>query len=412
MYTISAELRVDLHDQKERNGADPPELPHFPAIKLLFKAGRRGGDTSARSQNGFSSLFKLGYANFERILILDKRYQVFVSSTFSDLEEERQEVMQALLELDCMPAGMELFPATNSDQWSLIKKVIDDSDYYIVILAGRYGSIGPDGLSYTEMEYRYAVETGKPVIGFIHKNKENLSARLCESTSDGKEKLARFEELVKNRLCRFWESPAELGSQVSRSLIKLTRESPAVGWVKGNLVASESEAQEILKLKRTIEELESQLVASKTTAPVGSETLSQGDDLFEFEYTFNASPSQWTHDGKRYSASAKISWNEIFSYVSPMMIDEIADEGLHSAVNSSISKIVRDQLTDNEDVLGLNILSIIMKSSSFQTVKVQLRALGLITKSERNRSVKDKGTYWTLTPYGENLMTTLRAIKK
>ncbi len=45
-----------------------------------------------------------------RMLILDKRYQVFVSSTFSDLEEERQEVMQALLELDCMPAGMELFP--------------------------------------------------------------------------------------------------------------------------------------------------------------------------------------------------------------------------------------------------------------------------------------------------------------
>ncbi|MGC6738669.1 DUF4062 domain-containing protein, partial [Escherichia coli] len=74
---------------------------------------------------------------------MDKRYQVFVSSTFADLEEERQEVMQALLELDCMPAGMELFPATNSDQWSLIKKIIDDSDYYIVILAGRYGSIGP-----------------------------------------------------------------------------------------------------------------------------------------------------------------------------------------------------------------------------------------------------------------------------
>ncbi|EQA2051359.1 DUF4062 domain-containing protein, partial [Escherichia coli] len=102
---------------------------------------------------------------------MDKRYQVFVSSTFADLEEERQEVMQALLELDCMPAGMELFPATNSDQWSLIKKIIDDSDYYIVILAGRYGSIGPDGISYTEMEYRYALETGKPVIGFIHKDK-------------------------------------------------------------------------------------------------------------------------------------------------------------------------------------------------------------------------------------------------
>ena len=46
---------------------------------------------------------------------MDKRYQVFVSSTFEDLQEERKEVMQALLELDCIPAGMELFPAANGN---------------------------------------------------------------------------------------------------------------------------------------------------------------------------------------------------------------------------------------------------------------------------------------------------------
>jgi hypothetical protein len=64
---------------------------------------------------------------------VDKRYQVFVSSTYQDLQEERKEIMQVLLELDCMPSGMELFPATNDDQWTLIKSVIDDSDYYIVV---------------------------------------------------------------------------------------------------------------------------------------------------------------------------------------------------------------------------------------------------------------------------------------
>jgi len=53
---------------------------------------------------------------------MDKRYQVFVSSTYADLQEERQEVMQALLELDCIPAGMELFPAANEDQWTLIRR--------------------------------------------------------------------------------------------------------------------------------------------------------------------------------------------------------------------------------------------------------------------------------------------------
>src|SRR6266550_1520088 len=114
----------------------------------------------------------------------DKRYQVFVSSTFQDLQEERQEVMQALLELDCIPAGMELFPAANEDQWTLIKKVIDDCDYYLVIIAGRYGTIGPDGLSYTELEYRYALDAEKPVIGFVHKNPGTLPANRCESAPD------------------------------------------------------------------------------------------------------------------------------------------------------------------------------------------------------------------------------------
>lgn len=94
---------------------------------------------------------------------MDKRYQVFVSSTFRDLQEERQEIIQALLELDCIPSGMELFPAANEDQWTLIKKVIDDCDYYIVIIGGRYGSIGAAGLSYTEMEYRYALEREYPL---------------------------------------------------------------------------------------------------------------------------------------------------------------------------------------------------------------------------------------------------------
>ena len=83
---------------------------------------------------------------------MEKRFQVFVSSTFQDLIEERKAVMQALLFLDCIPAGMELFPASDDDQWTLIKSVIDDSDYYLVIIAGRYGSVDVAGVGYTEKE--------------------------------------------------------------------------------------------------------------------------------------------------------------------------------------------------------------------------------------------------------------------
>ena len=60
---------------------------------------------------------------------MDKRFQVFISSTFKDLQEERQAVMRAVLELGQMPAGMELFPAADEAAWDLIKGVIDASRY-------------------------------------------------------------------------------------------------------------------------------------------------------------------------------------------------------------------------------------------------------------------------------------------
>lgn len=75
---------------------------------------------------------------------MEIKYQIFVSSTYEDLKEERKEVTQAILECNCFPAGMELFPASNKSQWEIIKRVIDESDFYLVIIAGRYGSIGVD----------------------------------------------------------------------------------------------------------------------------------------------------------------------------------------------------------------------------------------------------------------------------
>ena len=93
---------------------------------------------------------------------MDKRYQVFISSTFRDLRDERQAVLKAILEIDHMPAGMELFPASDDAAWQLIKDVIDASDYYVLIVGGRYGSLDDTGIGYTEKEYDYAIASGKP----------------------------------------------------------------------------------------------------------------------------------------------------------------------------------------------------------------------------------------------------------
>lgn len=99
---------------------------------------------------------------------MDKKYQVFVSSTYTDLQEERQCAISCLLDVNCIPVGMEQFPASSLSQWDYIKKMIDMSDYYILIVAGKYGSIDPEEkISYTEKEYNYALSKGIPILTFM-----------------------------------------------------------------------------------------------------------------------------------------------------------------------------------------------------------------------------------------------------
>lgn len=340
---------------------------------------------------------------------MEKRYQVFVSSTFRDLEEARQEVMQALLEQDCMPSGMELFPATNEDQWSLIKKVIDDSDYYIVVVAGRYGSVGPSGQSYTEMEYRYALETGKPILGFVHRNIGELPAKFSETGTENKEKLESFHELVKQKHCKFWETPAELGGHVSRSLIKLTKSHPAIGWVRGNLVPDESATEEILNLRRRIDELELENRSMKTSEPEGAEDLEQGNDKYCVRYTYFGFGVPSGENGNSYG-EIKLSWNYIHALLSPLMIDEASDIALKLTLSEAVESLMIEKLSKNDR--PTKIMNFEVSDSDYQTIKIQLRALGYITKSSKARSVKDTATYWTLTPYGDTVMTRLRAKRK
>jgi hypothetical protein len=94
------------------------------------------------------------------------KYQIFVSSTYEDLKEERDTAIKAILETGNIPVGMEMFSAGDEQQWELIKRQIEDCDYYVVIVAHRYGSM--DGnISYTEKEYDFAVEKKIPILGFV-----------------------------------------------------------------------------------------------------------------------------------------------------------------------------------------------------------------------------------------------------
>jgi hypothetical protein len=337
---------------------------------------------------------------------MEKRYQVFVSSTYEDLSDERQEVMQALLELDCIPSGMELFPAANEDQWTLIKKVIDDCDYYLVIVGGRYGSIGPDGKSYTQMEYEYALKAGKPVIAFLHADPSQIVAGKTEKTQEGKDRLDKFRELCKGKMVKPWSSPEDLGSVVSRSIIKLIKNHLAVGWVRADELGGPEAAQEILKLKKQVDELQVKLSQNRHKPPQGSENLAKGDERFaiRFEARFTDQGQSWVQE-----IDLRLTWNRIFKTLSPLMLDKAVEGHLSEALIQEFREAVVKKV--HRETPTASAIRIKVSQQSFRTIIVQLRGLGLITRDQRQRSVRDTTTYWTLTPYGDEAMTTLIAVR-
>jgi hypothetical protein len=329
--------------------------------------------------------------------MVQKKYQVFVSSTFRDLKEERQEVMQAILELKCIPSGMELFPAANDDQWGLIKQVIDDCDYYLVIVGGRYGSMTPEGMSYTQKEYEYADSLGKPILGFLHEKPEMIPFVKSEGDPVLREKLSAFRAVCEaRRVCKYWNSAPDLGAKVSRSLINLINSYPAVGWVRGDRVPDESTAETINRLREEIDRLKGELDRVRQEPPPGAERLAQGMDVVWLGFTAKEEFS--SEDAKQ--ESLPMTWDDLFASVGPCMIDEASEYKLLIRLEEVIRNKCRldDHLKVNIDRLA------------FDKILVQFHALGLICLSETKRGVKHKGTaFWRLTPYGMGHMHRLVA---
>ena len=108
----------------------------------------------------------------------NRKYQVFISSTYKDLKQARLKVRDAILSLYHFPVGMEIFGAANEDQWNRIKKDIDESDCYVLIIGKAFGSeVKGEGISYTQKEFRYARDKGIPIFAFIMNDNVKVGVR-------------------------------------------------------------------------------------------------------------------------------------------------------------------------------------------------------------------------------------------
>ena len=191
---------------------------------------------------------------------MKKKYQIFISSTFKDLKTARLKVRDAILSMYHFPVGMEMFGALDEDQWEVIKRDIDASDYYVLIIGKMFGSEVPgEGISYTQKEYRYAVEQGIPVLAFLMKDDADVAKTYQETEKDRIEKFKAFrKEVETGRTVSYWSNPDELAGQVISSLSRQIYRKPRPGWVRASEFDIEKSHAELLELTEKVRELESE----------------------------------------------------------------------------------------------------------------------------------------------------------
>lgn len=326
---------------------------------------------------------------------MEKKYQVFVSSTYEDLKDERDQVIKAVLEMGHIPVGMEMFSAADEEQWKIIQRQILESDYYIVVVANKYGSIGPDGKSYTEMEYDFAVKNLVPTLGFVLNDKAPWPSERNEKSTKARSSLNAFKSKVKSKPVHFWDSKDDLHGKVSISLIKAITANPRVGWVRSSEGVGPEVMKEITRLSSENSNLRNELEKLKAAS---IEKVDEIRDVVKIlnKNDFNIrirSTAKWG-DAETYKASLL----EIFEAVAPNL-----------QVENSLSEMAKNlalNVTESTDYyknwpIGKNRMS---------DWAADLAALDLIEPSKKKHSVHDKEEYWSLTKLGKQVLKRSRRI--
>ena len=239
---------------------------------------------------------------------MEKKYQIFISSTYEDLKEERKKVQDTILSMYQFPIGMEMFSAAEEEQWEIIRETIDSSDYYVLIIGHRYGSVIKEGeyagISYTQKEFRYALKQKIPVLAFLIDDSVPIILEKIEQDEKKRKKLNAFKEEVKNgRMVQWWTSKDDLANKVMNSLNKQIRKGNRPGWVRADGIGG-LDPSKTIDLQKIMNELHS-------------------DNIIEFEVFIKYVKNVWD-----YRVKFK---NKVISYIEKSKICEkelIAKRGL------------------------------------------------------------------------------------
>ncbi|MCX4146766.1 MULTISPECIES: DUF4062 domain-containing protein [Paraburkholderia] len=331
---------------------------------------------------------------------MDKKYQVFISSTFTDMKAERQAAVEAILNAGHIPAGMELFSASDKKQIEVIKGWIDRSDIFMLILGGRYGSVDPEsGKSYIQQEYEYAVARGKPFFALylteaaIAKKAAGELGLKATERDDTKAYIA-FRDQVKNRLCAEVEDVKDIKINVPNSIRDLAAANKLEGWMRASNVESLAPLMDQLASLRA----ENARLADELNKPKAEATMLS-------RFTGDFSEKSLDAEVKLHlevdilaqgMIGARHQWVTTYREILTMIGPSLLSEPFEASVHAYLGKLLRERMPHFD--------SIKMLESSFQELKMKLAGFGVVNLTSDDRKIR-----WTLTENGKSLLVKVHA---
>lgn len=339
----------------------------------------------------------------------DKRYQVFISATYSDLREERAVVMQSLPALGCLPVTVEQHTQSLSTMVA-IRRQIDESDYYLLLLGSRYGSLMPSGVSYIHMEYVYAATKQKPMLILMQESPDARAPELQEKTVEGRLKFSDFRKLLQRERdsILYWRDARDLEMLLQQFTPEFIRRHPATGWTRVGKGGSDKTLElqkENESLRKRIQELEQEREKWLRSSAQSTEGLAKGEDLFEVQYKCRAYAGGNCQD---VYAKSRLSWNELLVSFGPHLLQPQPEEIILAKINERLQGGALQEV-QRESPKTHAVVDVQVTPLCFNTIKMQFLSLGLLQKVSRPG---DQRTWWQLTAPGERNLANVLNVRR
>lgn len=325
--------------------------------------------------------------------MLDKRYQVFISTSGAEMQPERIILSQTLVGMGFFSWGLEQRTPLNT---AFARRQIDDCDYVVILLGSQYGEQSVSGVGYMHLEYIYAVTKQKPIIVFMHEDPASRDPSLHDTKPELQEKFKEFRQLLQQEADQVfcYRTLRDLEMAVRLNMPQMLERYPVSGWVRPQ--NTQALHDEIDQLKAKVAQLERD-GGTREVDPFLSLPKVSMHEVFSFEYRMHA-----YQDGnfKELKVQKRLTWAQLLAILGSTFINPTPEEFFSKRMNEYLNETgladARAEMPRAHAVARAQI-----NIRALHSLKLQMRQNDWIVPSGRDDRQR---LLWQITPKAQKLL--------